>query len=354
MTPPMTRRTAALGFAAVILAALVAVAVFVPMPYVVMSPGVTENTLGQVKGQPVISVEGHKTFPTSGHLDLTTVSVTSPDSHPRLPDILGAWWSADEIVLPRDVIYPPEQSASQVNQQNQTAMLDSQSAAIAAALAAAGIDVVTVHVAGVTPDAPADGVLRKGDEILAVNGAGVGSTQDAVTTISGLSPGSRLNLTVRRHGTKQNVSVTTAKSPDDPAQSRIGVELSDSFDPPFKVKIALGRDIGGPSAGLMFSLGVYDLITPGSLTGGRYVAGTGTIEPAGNVGPIGGIQQKIAGAYANGASVFLVPADNCAEAGQSSIADKLDLVKVSTMDDAVHALEAYDAGTESSLTRCGG
>jgi PDZ domain-containing protein len=99
---------------------------------------------------------------------------------------------------------------------------------------------------------------------------------------------------------------------------------------------------------------VYDVITPGELTGGRYVAGTGTMDPAGEVGPIGGIQQKIAGAYANGARLFLVPADNCDEAGQSPLAGKVDLVKVSTLDDAVKALKDFDAGDSSSLPRCGG
>jgi PDZ domain-containing protein len=104
----------------------------------------------------------------------------------------------------------------------------------------------------------------------------------------------------------------------------------------------------------MFSLGVYDTITPGKLTGGHYIAGTGTIDPEGQVGPIGGIQQKIAGAYANGARLFLVPADNCTEAGQSSLAGKIDLVKVSTVDEAVKDLKAYDKGDSASLPRCGG
>src|SRR4028119_2276966 len=106
----MSRRTASLTVASLVLVALVCVAVFVPMPYVVMSPGLTENTLGTVQGKPVIAVTGHRTYPTSGHLDLTTVSATSPGSPSRLPDILAAWWSSDEIVLPRDVVYPPEQS----------------------------------------------------------------------------------------------------------------------------------------------------------------------------------------------------------------------------------------------------
>jgi PDZ domain-containing protein len=149
------------------------------------------------------------------------------------------------------------------------------------------------------------------------------------------------------------VSVKTEASPDDESKARVGVQLSEDFDPPFDVKVTLGREIGGPSAGLIFALAIYDLITPGELTGGRYVAGTGTIDPAGAVGPIGGIQQKIAGALENGATIFLVPADNCDEAGRSPLADEIDLVKVATMDDAVAALRAYSEGTQSALTMCG-
>ena len=111
------------------------------------------------------------------------------------------------------------------------------------------------------------------------------------------------------------------------------------FDPPFDVSINLGQDIGGPSAGLIFSLAIYDKITPGALTGGRNIAGTGTIDVDGNVGEIGGIQQKIAGAYGDGARTFLVPAANCAEAAGSSLADDVELIKVATLDQAVDALE---------------
>jgi Lon-like protease len=351
----MTRRSAALTVGSLVLVLLVCVAVFVPMPYVVMSPGVTENTLGSFGGHPVITVKGHKTYPTSGHLDLTTVSVTSPNSHPRLPDLLRAWWSSTDIVLPRDVIYPPEESVATVNKQNQTAMLDSQTYAIAAGLKEAGINSIKVEVGGVTAGAPADGVLRRGDLIVGINGTRVTTTQDAVDAISTLPPGSRVELQVERGSQPlRTVPIMTEASPSDPSRSRVGVELGVEFDPPFKVRIALGQDIGGPSAGLMFSLGVYDLITPGQLTGGRYVAGTGTIDPSGQVGPIGGIQQKIAGAYANGARLFLVPADDCAEAGQSALVGKIDLVKVSSVDDAVKALETFDKGDASSLPRCNG
>jgi Lon-like protease len=340
-----------MAMAAGLLLLLVAVAFVVPMPYVVLAPGVTENTLGTYHGKPVIVVTGHATYPTSGHLDLTTVSVTSPDYQPRLPEILQAWWSPRDVVIPRDAVYPPEKSVKQVEQQNKTEMLSSQRSAVVAGLSAAGFDALDVTVEGVTKGAPADGVLRRGDVITAVDGSAVHASSQVVDAISSLSPGDPVNLSIQRSGTSRHVTLTTEA--DNANSARIGVALHDAYSPPFGVKIRLGQDIGGPSAGLMFSLAVYDLLTPGKLTGGRFVAGTGTIDVAGNVGVIGGIQQKIAGAYDSGARVFLAPSGDCSEAAASDLADKVDLVKVSTIASAISALHALQAGNDATVPRCG-
>ncbi|MGI8701896.1 MAG: YlbL family protein [Nocardioidaceae bacterium] len=349
----MNRRSTALIVAAVCLVALFGVAFLAPMPYVVMSPGVTENTLGAFSGKPVITISGHKTYPTTGNLNMTTVSVTSADYHVRLPQVLAAWWSADEIVLPRDVIYPPDQTVQQVQKQNSQEMLDSQSTAVVAGLGEAGIPALRATVTKVIASTPADGVLRTGDQIVSVDGSPINGTAQASAAITNLKPGSTVTLGVIRSGAATRVTLTTEQSPQYPSRSRVGMELSDAYHPPFKVDINLGQDIGGPSAGLMFSLAIYDKITPGSLTGGRFVAGTGTIDAAGAVGEIGGIQQKIAGAYAAGAKYFLVPADNCTEAGASSLADNIELIKVDTLDSAVTALRALASGNTSAITRCG-
>ncbi len=339
--------------AALLLVALVTVAFTVPMPYVVISPGVTENTLGTYHGKPVITVSGHPTYPTSGHLDLTTVSVTSPDSEPpRLPQILQAWWSGRQIVLPREAVYPPEQTAIEVKQENEQQMVGSQDAAVVAGLTEAGVDALKVKVRAVVDGAPADGELEKGDVIASVDGTPVETTDDAVSAISRRSPGDVVSVGIVRQGQPRDVELTTEPSPDDPQTARIGIELENAL--PFEVDIELGQDIGGPSAGLMFSLAVYDLITPGELTGGQFIAGTGTIDLAGNVGVIGGIQQKIAGAYESGATVFLVPSGDCAEASQSDLADDLELVEVSTIHDAVSALHALDSGDEAAVPLCHG
>ena len=341
--------------ASLVLAAMVAVAFMVPMPYVVQSPGVTENTLGTANGKSVIRISGHKIYAVSGHLELTTVQVTSPEYQPRLPDVLAAWISQEQAVVPRDVIYPPEQSVKDVQEQTETEMLDSQTAAVVAGLGEVGIDALAVTITEVSDGAPAQGVLKSGDVITDVDGAGVASSEQAITAIRDVEPGSLVRLGIERGGAPSVVSLTTRANPDDERISQIGASLTEVYDPPFKVKIKLGQDIGGPSAGLMFSLAIYDLLTPGQLTGGRFIAGTGTIEVSGEVGAIGGIRQKIAGAYKDGegASVFLVPADNCDEAGGSDLADDVMLVRVGTIDQAVVALESIDAGDTSSLTMCG-
>jgi PDZ domain-containing protein len=346
----MSRKTATLSFAGVALVLLMAIAFFVPMPYVVMSPGVTENTLGTFKGKPVISIHGHQTYPTDGSLDLTTVSVTSPDYHPRLATVLQAWWRKDEIILPREAVYPPDESVQDVNKQNQADMTNSQTAAIVVALREAGITRFKVEVTEIVKDTPAQGVLRLGDIITAVDGVPVHSADQAADAITGVKPGTTETLRVKRAGVARSVTITTQPAGDDPAQSRIGVSIVDA--PPFPVNIDLGQEIGGPSAGLMFSLGIYDMLTPGSLTGGAHIAGTGTIDASGRVGEIGGIQQKIAGAVDAGATIFLVPDANCAEAAGAPDAGSVELIDVTTMDGAVQALESIASGGGSDVPRC--
>jgi PDZ domain-containing protein len=348
----MSRKTATLSFATVALLVLLAIAFLIPMPYVVMSPGITENTLGSFKGKPVINISGHKTYPTTGSLDLTTVSVTSSDFHPRLGNVLEAWWRRNEIILPREAVYPPDESPDEVNKQNQADMSNSQSAAVVVGLREAGISDFRVEVTDIVDGSPAQGVLRLGDIITQVDGTPVSSADDAATAITGVEPGSTVVLRIERAGKPRTVRIVTEKSPDDPSQARVGISIAD--DPPFQVDIDLGQEIGGPSAGLMFSLGIYDKLTPGQLTGGMHIAGTGTIDESGRVGVIGGIQQKIAGAVDSGATVFLVPHGNCAEAVGAPDASSVQLVDVTTMDGAVHALESITSGDGAGVPQCAG
>jgi PDZ domain-containing protein len=131
----------------------------------------------------------------------------------------------------------------------------------------------------------------------------------------------------------------------------VGVSLGTVYDFPIDVENNVGDEVGGPSAGTMFALAIYDRLTPGSLTGGRTVAGTGTMSPDGTVGPIGGVRQKIAGAAAAGAKVFLVPDANCAEAAQGSD-HGMTLVRVATFDEAVKELTALAKDPDARVRTC--
>lgn len=327
---------------AVVLAVLAAV---VPVPFVELMPGPVTNTLGRTgRGTPVIAISGHPTYPTTGRLDLTTVAVEGGPPGPiTLAQAVRAWVDPTNAVLPQSLLYPPGQSPSQVNQVNTAEMSSSQEHAIVAALRSLGYPVPTqVVVAAVLPGKPAAGRLRPGDVITAVDGHAVTDLGPLVARIGGRRPGQPVRLTIVRAGRSLVVSVPTVADPQNPARAFIGIETAERHRFPFQVSINL-KDVGGPSAGLMFTLGIIDKLTPGNLAAGRTIAGTGTISDDGQVGPIGGIQQKIPGARAAGATVFLTPAANCA-AAKSVAPPGLRLVRVRSLADALHALALLDAG----------
>jgi Lon-like protease len=350
----MSRRTLASAVVACLLMALAVVTALVPVPYVTMSPGQTVNVLGKADGKPIIEVRGHRTYPTDGDLRLTTVSVTNPTRRVRLLGALGAWFDGRRAVYPRDVVYPPDESADESEQQGRVEMVSSQDTAIAAALSELGYKVpLQVEVLAVTKGSPAAGKLRTRDRIREVNGVRITDAAQVSKAVQRTGVGKAATFVVRRGASTERVDVTAEAAPDDPKKAVIGVQIGTGYDFPFDVTVHLGQDIGGPSAGLMFSLGVYDRLTPGALSGGKDIAGTGTIEASGRVGPIGGIQQKIVGAADAGARLFLVPPENC-EAAQHADVKKgeIRLVKAATMHSAVKSLEAYAADPSADLPAC--
>jgi PDZ domain-containing protein len=243
------------------------------------------------------------------------------------------------------VIYPPDQTTDQVRKQDEADFRESQSSATTAALRYLGVKgTVHVLVESVEGKAPAHGLVQPGDEIALVDGAKVPDAKGLRALIGKRSPGMPVRLGLVRKGKAVDVTVGTASTTDKDGTVRpvIGVTTSERTDYPFRVTISLA-DIGGPSAGLMFALGIIDKLQPGSLTDGRFIAGTGTIDDDGAVGPIGGIQQKLIGARRKGATVFLVPSDNCAEA-LSSPPDGLRLVKVTSLRSALNELHNLDNG----------
>ncbi len=337
----MSRRVVTLLVAgAGVLAALV-VAVLAPVPYVALTPGPTLNTLGSLSGQPLIQISGHPTYPVKGHLNMVTVSfIGGPGSGFNILAALRAWLSPQDAVVPAQEIFTPGQSQQQVAQQDTAEMVDSQQSATAAALCQLRISFTTVDTVQVVEKGlPAYGVLHKGDVIAAVNGAPVSCHADAGVLIRQGLPGAPVVLTIKRHGQILHIRLVTANVS---GQAVVGVQVAESFIFPFTVKIKIG-DIGGPSAGLMFALGIIDKITPANLTGGKFIAGTGEIEADGTVDPIGGIQQKMVGARAAGATVFLTPAANCPDTA-GAVPAGLRLVKVNNLAGAVSALRALKAG----------
>ena len=345
----MSRRALTLLVAGFLALALAVIGAMLPVPYVVLSPGPTENTIGDVKGKPVIAISGHETYPTQGRLSLVTVAYQGgPDNRLDLITALRGWLDPSIAVVPEETLFPKSTSAKQVEEQNVQEMTDSQQSATAAALNALKIPIEkVVTVAQTDKGTPAEGKLKPGDEITAVDGAAVGELGSVAAAVQGHKPGEQVTFTVRRGGTSSEVQVGTVAGKD--GKARVGVQMRSSYRFPFKVDISVG-EVGGPSAGLMFSLGIYDKLTPGALTGGMSIAGTGTIDPAGNVGPIGGIEQKMVGARKAGATVFLTPAGNCS-AAVKAVPAGLRLVRVETLDGAIKAIDSL-RGNSGQVPSC--
>nr|WP_307849709.1 PDZ domain-containing protein [Qaidamihabitans albus] len=311
---------------------------FVRVPYVALGPGPTYDTLGQVDGRQVVTIEGERTYPTTGELRMTTVSLVD---NVTLFDGLRRWASGRYALAPREDYFRPGETDEEVRRENVKQFQDSQSNAQVAALRTLGYP-VKVLVKEVVSGSPADQVLSPGDRLLAVDGTEIGNEDDVRAALADTRPGQTVSLTFRHEdGPERTESVTLAEHPSEP-QGFVGFQPIDRADVPFEVDISL-EDVGGPSAGLMFALAIVDRMTPGDLVGGEHVAGTGEIDQKGRVGPIGGISFKLVAARESGASAFLVPQRNCAEAA-SAAPEGLKLVKVADLDGAISALEKLEAG----------
>jgi PDZ domain-containing protein len=345
----MSQRTRAGLLALCLLAVLWGTAAFVPLPYVTYYPGPTVDILGQSNGDETVQVTGHRAYYDDGELRMTTVYVSQPEEDVRLPELLRAYFGPDAAVWPRSSIYAPDETDESSDVESSVAMLSSQDTAIAAALTEMGekFDPV-VEVLNVTPGLPAEGRLEVRDILLEVGGTRVTDAQDVVDVVDKAKAGEPIPFVVRRGKEQVRVEVTPREVDGD---LRVGITPGVGFDFPFRVSVNISDNIGGPSAGLMMSLAIYDTLTPGSLTDGADIAGTGTITPAGKVGPIGGIQQKIAAARDAGAELFFVPADNCDGIGGVDPGD-MRLARATTMHGAVETLSDWVADPDAPLPSC--
>ena len=346
---PARRRLRRLGWSilGVGLVGLVVVA-FVPAPFVIEQPGPVYNTLGDVtvgdKTVSLIDIPGEETYPTKGSLDMLTVSIRgNRENLPSWLEVAAAYFDSSRAVVPVDAIYPVGQTVEQSNQQGAVDMANSQKAAVAAALTELGYDLPsTLSVVETQPGSPADGVLEADDVIVSVNGKTFADVSALREEIAANGTDAPAEVDILRDGEELALDITPELSTGDKPAPVLGIVVGSEYDFPFDVKIQL-ENVGGPSAGMMFALGIIDKLTPGELNGGENVAGTGTIDAAGAVGPIGGIRQKLYGASNAGADYFLAPESNCNEVTRH-IPAGLTVFSVATLDDALAALEAISTG----------
>lgn len=342
----------------ILVVALIAAVFLVPVNAVIEAPGPTWNVLdnGSSSDQDVLKVSGTETYPTEGALRMTTVSVSGCPGYPvTTADLIAAWFSADKRIVDRNEVCPQDQSAEQVEETGKAQMTASQDSAVIAALVETGkAGAMHLTVTEVTEQQTST-EIQAGDVLETITPQGGQTTtlasfsqlRELMTTIP---EGTRVTLGVRRGDQKASAALTTIAPQEGTTGSLLGLSLKISVDSPVEATFGLS-DVGGPSAGMMFALGVVDEITPGSLTGGKDISGTGTIDMTGQVGPIGGIQQKMAGARESGSTFFLAPASNCNEVTGHE-PKGMQVFAVNTLHEAIAATEAIASGNTSGLATC--
>jgi PDZ domain-containing protein len=252
-------------------------------------------------------------------------------------------WFDDEVsVVPEESVYPPDRSEEETRQANLDAFLSSERAAETVALGHLGYPVKVV-VQGLAEDSPAEGQLEEGDALEAVDGQPTPDADTLDDVLRSIPGGSTVTVSYTRLGEPGSTEITTRQA-EDRKGSLLGVMILEQPSAPFDVDIQVGK-VGGPSAGLMLTLGILDLVGDEDLTDGAVVAGTGTIDQEGNVGPIGGIALKMAAAEDIEADLFLVPAGNCT-AALAAADPSFPLARVATLDDALQALADVRAGRD--------
>jgi PDZ domain-containing protein len=354
----VTKQTWTAAVAALLFVTLAAVIAMVPVPFVSWSPGSTYNLLGTVQAEggaaelEAIRIEGAATHPTDGEVRMATVSVTRADSALTLPEALLSYWTPSREVLPRDAVYRPGVNAGELQDDSLRLMDDSQTTAVVAALRVAGIKVEELPmVTRVSLSGPAHDQLMPGDLIVAVDNQPVESIADVQELIAAHSIGEAVKFNLIRDRRELSKTVTTRASSTSPPTPSIGVGLDKGFRFEPRVVFNLDPAIGGPSAGLPFAIAIYSMLTPDQLLEGRIVAGTGTLDASGRVGQIGAVQEKIAAAVRDGATVFLLPTANCVDAEVEH--EGLQLVPVDNLGDALAALETLkDPAKAGTVPRC--
>jgi PDZ domain-containing protein len=324
---PVRQRVIA-GIAVLALIGLIVALNFYKLPVVALSPGPMEDVLARLK------VEGSPVYDSEGKLYLTSVGI---DDNVRFYEALLDMANRDVELVPRGELYPDDQDSDEIDEENSVLMDVSKETATVVALREVGykIEPSGVQVTDVVDGAPADGRLRAGDRILEIDGRAVASTDEVRAAITRHQVGERIAFRIERDKAEEKVSVAVGEADGEP---RVGIALHELFaDLPVKVTIETENNIGGPSAGLMFTLSIIDKLTREDLTAGRRIAGTGAISLDGTVQPVGGVAEKLIAVRRQGVSTFLIPADNCASV-RGRVPDGLRLVKVAMIEDALRFL----------------
>lgn len=339
-------RTRPSRFVSLLLASAVLLATLLPLPYVIFEPGDPENVLGSMITVPEeFGSKNKDNFKAGGKLFLTTVYVTTPKSKVFGFEILKAWLDGDETVLPRDSVYPENQPASEIKKQESQEMTGSQENAIFNALSYLGYEVPSrAKIVDVLKQSDAHGLVKEDDLIIEIDGREVDRVEQIVDVVRQKNPGDSVSLLIERAG--KRISIPKVTLMENSLGAAIGIFLTTTFDFPIDVKIRI-KDTGGPSAGLIFTLGVIEKMTEEDLVRGRKIAGTGTINANGEVGAIGGIESKMIGARREGATIFLAPLDNCGEIRH--IPEGLQVIPVKSLKEAISALRSKDP---ASLVGC--
>jgi PDZ domain-containing protein len=302
---------------------------WVRLPYYSLGPGPAREV------QPLISVSGAQEYPSQGKLIMTTISFRGLSA----VGMVVAWLDPHLAVVSQETLYPAGETAEQEEQRSLSQMDQSKIDATDVVLRRL-TDYPKDHGDGallefVYPGCPAEGKLFAGDLVESIDGTAVHSADDASKALDEVPVKDPITFEVMAAGETHRITLTRERCLPDVDAPRVGINLIDPF--PIDVRIASG-DVGGPSAGLMWAVGLYDLLTPGDITAGKTIAGTGTIDTKGRVGPIGGIEDKVVAAERAGATVFLVPADNMKELASVETGD-MQLISVSTFQESLEALQ---------------
>ncbi|QGU03953.1 YlbL family protein [Corynebacterium comes] len=345
-----SRRTRTLAWGAVPVLALTALVsmdhvpgtdIALTVPYAAEGPGPMFDTLGEVEGTPVVEIDGASVDDTAGELRMTTVSVRS---NMTLAQALGRWLTTDDTLVPVEQVFPPNLNPEEIEQLNRQAFTSSEAAATVAAMNHLGRP-VEIAVVDVLPDSAATGRIEPEDVIVGVDGSDVDKPGQVQELVRAKQPGDQITLELRRGGERVSEVIELGANPQDEKIPMLGVLMGSQPTDGVDVNFNL-QDIGGPSAGMIFSLAVIDKLSDGELNAGRKVAGTGTIAEDGTVGPIGGIGHKVRAAAADGVELFLAPAANCDQAVSGNDDSDMVIARVNTLDEAITAMADFGAGRD--------